>query len=204
MTMITNAFILAGLAFTAFCTGLLSQPFYAVYNLADTTGNIKMVCITGAVAENVLDFISSLLNFRCNDNNGCRKMVDMSRRSFLTVRRFVTIYVTCVVFAAFGVAARMYGEENNREEIYNVMKVVFLLGAGVCAVVTAFSYFKVFRIIRRHQCLVQTNENAVDIAKDKKSIFGILYIFAIFVLSYTPYQCCMLVFLAMQDNRRVI
>lgn len=89
----------------------------------------------------------------------------------------------------------------NLGEIYKVMKAVFLLGAGVCVVVTAFSYFKVFRIIRQHQCLVQTNENAIDITKYKKSIFTILYIFAIFALSYIPYLCCMLFFLAMQDNR---
>lgn len=68
----------------------------------------------------------------------------------------------------------------NLGEIYKVMKAVFLLGAGVCVVVTAFSYFKVFRIIRQHQCLVQTNENAIDITKYKKSIFTILYIFANF------------------------
>ena len=83
----------------------------------------------------------------------------MSRRYLLTVRRVVTIYITSIVFVAFGVAAHMYGGEKNRQEIYNAMNVVFLSGAGVCVVVTAFSYFKVFRIIRQHQCLVQTNEN---------------------------------------------
>ena len=45
--------LLAGLAFTDFCTALLSQPFYAVYKLADITGNIKLVCIAGALTESV-------------------------------------------------------------------------------------------------------------------------------------------------------
>ena len=39
--------LLAGLAFTDFCTGLLTQPFYVVYKLGDLSGNIKMFCIGG-------------------------------------------------------------------------------------------------------------------------------------------------------------
>ena len=31
--------LLAGLAFTDFCTGLLTQPFFALYQWADLTGN---------------------------------------------------------------------------------------------------------------------------------------------------------------------
>ena len=192
--------LLAGLAFTHFCTGLLTQPFYTVYKLADVKGNKKIFCIAGAVAESVGLYFSSL-TFIVMTIMAVERWLHMSRRSLLTVRRVVIIYITCIVFAAFGVAARMYVGEKNRGEIYKIMKAVFLLGAGVCVVVTAFSYLKVFRIIRQHQCLVQTNENAIDIAKYKKSIFTILYIFAIFVLSYIPYLCCILVFLAMQHGR---
>ena len=86
--------------------------------------------------------------------------------------------------------------------IFTAMRVVHLWGLTVGVIVAAFSYFKVFRILRRHQCLVQTNENAINIAKYKKSIFTILYIFAIFVPSYIPYLCSILVFFAMQHYGR--
>ena len=52
--------ILAGLSFTDVCTGLLSQPFYVVYKLADIAGNIKMFCLAGEVAESVAFYLASL------------------------------------------------------------------------------------------------------------------------------------------------
>ena len=55
--------------------------------------------------------------------------------------------------------------------------------------ITGFSYFKVFRIIRHHQSQIQTNRNAIDIDKYKKSVFTICYFLAIFLLSYVPYVC---------------
>ena len=41
--------LLAGLAFTDFCTGLLTEPIFALYQWADLTGNIEMFCITGVI-----------------------------------------------------------------------------------------------------------------------------------------------------------
>ena len=60
-----------------------------------------------------------------------------------------------------------------------------------CVITTTISYFKVFRITRRHQQQqVQANENsrqpAIDIVKYKKSVFSILYILGVFYFSYLP------------------
>jgi len=40
---------------------------------------------------------------------------------------------------------------------------------------------------------VRTNENVIDIEKYKKSIFTILYILVVFLLSYVPSVCCIAV-----------
>ena len=53
-----------------------------------------------------------------------------------------------------------------------------------------FAYYKIYRTIRHHQSQVQTNEKAIDIEKYKKSVFTILYILAIFLLSYVLFVCC--------------
>ena len=188
--------ILAGLSFTDFCTGLLSQPFYVVYKLADIAGNLKMFCLAGAVAESVAVFLASL-KFVVMAITAVERWLHMSRRSLLTVRRLVIFHIASAAFLVITVAAHMYEKEMS-PAVSTVMSVIRLWGLTVGVIATAFSYFKVFRILRRHQCLVQTNENAIDIAKYRKSIFTILYIFAIFVLSYIPYLCCILVFLAMQ------
>ena len=188
--------LLAGLAFTDFCTGLLSQPFFVVYRLAELTGSIKMFCIAGVVTESVALYLSSQ-TFVVLTMVAVERWLHMSRRSLLTVRRVVILYITFAVLLVVIIAARMY--LYNRKEILNVLVAIFLLAGAVFVVVMALSYFNVFRIIRHHQCQVQTNENAIDIEKYKKSIFTILFILAVFILSYIPYICCMLVFLILQD-----
>ncbi len=68
-----------------------------------------------------------------------------------------------------------------------------MIGEALSIFISVFAYFKVFQIIRGHQSQVQTNQNAIDIKKYQKSVFTILYILAIFLLSYVPYVCCLLV-----------
>lgn len=60
--------------------------------------------------------------------------------------------------------------------------------------VTAFAYFKVFQIIRNHRRQIQTNQSNISVRKYKKSVYTLLYIFAIFVLSYAPFLCCSVIF----------
>ena len=63
----------------------------------------------------------------------------------------------------------------------------------VCFTVTSTAYFKVFRIIRRHQHQNHPNDLPQNVAnpainlKYKKSVFSILYIIIIFYVSYFPF-----------------
>ena len=68
----------------------------------------------------------------------------------------------------------------------------------LCVLVTAFAYFKVFQIIRQHQNQVNAHGNTIDITKYKKSTFTILYILAVFVISYFPFFCAQVVLNALQ------
>lgn len=79
------------------------------------------------------------------------------------------------------------------------LRLVSLLASTVVFVVTTFSYYKVYRVIRHHQIGVQANQNAIDILKYRKSIFTILYILALFVLSYVPGWCCLSALSILQD-----
>ena len=187
--------LLAGLAFTDFFTGLVSQPFYVVYKLSDLTGNLRMFCIAGTVTESVALHLS-FLTLVVLTMIAVERWLHMSRRSLFTVRRVVILYATFALLLVFGVTSRMYG--GKKREVLNVLVALYLLAAAACVVVTAFSYFKVFRMIRHHQCQVQTNANAINMEKYKKSIFTILYILAVLISSYIPYLCCMLV-LVLQD-----
>ena len=183
--------LLAGLAFTDFCTGLLTQPFYVVYRLGDLSGNIKMFCIGGVVSESAGYYFSSLTGTMMTII-AVERWLHMSRRSLLTVRRVVTLYIACLLVLLAFFAGQIY-HRSYTNEFFSVFIVLLLLGAALNFSLTLFAYFRVFQIIRQHQSQVQTNQNAIDIKKYKKSVFTILYILTIFLLSYAPFLVCVLV-----------
>ena len=184
--------LLAGLAATDFCTGLLSQPFSVIYKLAEMARNRKLYCIAGLVTESAALYFSSLTVIVIT-MIAVERWLHMSRRSVLTVRRVIVLYITFGVLPILGVAARMYSLYY-QDKIFRSVITFYSLAAALCVLLTAFAYFKVFQIIRRHQNQVQPNENAITMKKYQKSVITILYILAIFVLSYAPYLCIFFVF----------
>jgi len=179
--------LLAGLAFTDFCTGLLTQPFFAVYQWTDLTGNIKIF----SVARVVLNFVAyclSCLTIIVITIMAVERWLHMSRRSLLTMRRVVIIYIISAVLLIVLSAWNIYSLSSTTENV-RAFDVIFLLGVALCFFITGFSYFRGFRVIRNHQSQIQTNRNAIDIDKYKKSVFTICYILAILLVSYVPYVC---------------
>ena len=214
MTVVGNAFILAaiwrnpslrtpsyvllaGLAVTDFFTGLLTQPFFVVYRLAEITGKEKMYCIGALLHEITLQYFSSLTVIVIA-MMAVERWLHMSRRSLLTVRRVVILHITFAVLIIFVVAVNMF-LWYYPSSIRSVLTVIFFSVAVVVVAVVAFAYIKVFQIIRHHQNQIHANDNAIDIKKYKTSIFTILYILMLFFLSYAPYLYCKLVFQILQD-----
>ena len=194
--------LLAGLAFTDFCTGLLSQPFYVMQKSAELTRNTNILCTCGLIAS-IFAHAFFYLTVVVMVMSAAERCLYMSRRSLLTMRRVVIPYIIVVLVVAVFVTCRGYSWRYSSHTSGTALKVILIVAAVVCFGVMAFSYFKVFRIIRHHQIAVQANQNAIDILKYKKSIFTILYIFAIFVLSYLPYVSGELVFYILQPSRDI-
>ena len=189
--------LLAGLALTDFCTGLLSQPFYAAYQWALLAGNRKMICIAGVITQSAGYYFSSLTVIVMTII-AVERWLHMSRRNLLTVSRGAIIYFTFVVLLIAFFACHVYNWSST-DQFFSAFVVIFILGAALCFTLIVFAYFKVFQIIRRYQSQVQTNRIAIDMKKYKKSVFTILYILAIFLLSYVPYVCCLLVVISLDE-----
>ena len=190
--------LLAGLAVTDFCTGLITQPSYAVLRFAViTTGDGKKFCDAKLVADGFGYFFSSL-TVLVMTLMAVERWLHMSRRSLLTVRRVVITFIsfTGLLFlleVAGSIFVTFYG--------HKASKVLLIFGCSMgafCVLVTAFAYFKVFRIIRQHQIQVHAHGNTIEIRKYKKSIFTILYILAVFVIGYFPVFGLQLVLNALQ------
>ena len=190
--------LIAGLAFTDFCTGLITQPVYVANELihledsafkilnASRRFNIEMEAATASCA--VFFSSTSLLIMTLMS---IERWLHMTRRSLVTVRRVLIITAVMLLLpiplAVYRVLSFTTGTQILTLDIYFVS--IFLC----CILVTSVAYFKVFRIIRRHQQQIQANEmshnfgqSSIDFSKYKKSVYTILYILIVFYIGYLP------------------
>lgn len=188
--------LLAGLAFSDFCTGLITQPFDAARRITDQVINQNRNSMSAIVSGSVAYFFASLTVFVMT-LMAVERWLYMSRRSILTVRRVVTIFTTFALLAfpmqAWGLYTRLH-----HKKVFGILATIFFSFGGFLVCLTVIAYFKVFLIIRRHQNQVQTLQNTIAIKKYRKSCFTILYVLAVFVLCYTPYGCVFVTFHALE------
>ena len=115
------------------------------------------------------------------------RWLHMSRRSLVTVRR---AWFSVAVLLLIPIPLVMTFVKDVNSFLFKVATITILL---FCLSLTSVAYFKVFRIIRRHQQQIHANESAqsvvqpaINFQKYKKSVFTILYILAVFYISYLP------------------
>lgn len=184
--------LLAGLAFTDFCTGLISQPFFVanrlIYlvhtrlNSQNTTSWPKFYQTTKPIGDGLATYFTQV-TVSVITLMSIERWLVMTRRSWLTVRR-VCFIVVLLLFLMLPSAVYYYTNESQ----FGIAILLIL-----CIIVTSVSYFNVFRIIRRHQQQIQTNtlaqntaQPAINLEKYKRSVCSILYIIVIFYISYLP------------------
>ena len=178
--------LLAGLAFTDFCTGVISQPFLVANELlsdraTSSSVHLKMRVIGDGCFEYFFNLTMLIVTFM-----SIERWLHMSRRLFLTLRRLHRI-MAVLLFIPIPLVVYRFQEITFA---YLFAGVAFVL---LCLSVTSVAYFKVFRIIRRHQQQICSNEScpsfaqpAINFAKYKKSVFSILYIVVVFYTGYLP------------------
>lgn len=195
--------LLSALAFTDFCKGLITQPFYVtsllicLELLQEINSHLSFLPYAMTIAAGC-GLYFNLLTLLLITLMSIERWLHMSRRSLLTVRLSCIIVAVILVILIPVVVFRLLNFLKKTHEI--VSRTVFFVIILFCIVTTSFAYFKVFRIIRIHQQQVTANEPsqnfgqpAINMAKYKKSVFSILYILVLLFVSYLP----MLVFVGL-------
>ena len=192
--------LLAGLAFTDLCTGLITQPFYvaqALINLIDpdmkSIENGKMFILFKVLAYACVTLFTNMTLLIITFMS-IERWLHMTRRSLITVRRACFIAVFIFFFTIPIVVNRAIYMYNIKEAPRRFISDVFSISIVLfCLTVTSAAYFKVFRIIRRHQQQIHANglsqnvaQPAINFEKYKKSVFSILYILAVFYVGFIP------------------
>ena len=185
--------LLAALAFSDLCTGIIAEPFFVANELIHLVdplinpydqNNWQIFYLTfgnGCIEYffNLALFIITLMSIE--------RWLHMSRRSWLTVRRLYRI-VAVLFFLPIPFAFYIAKDPNSIALYFASISVILF-----CISVTSVAYFKVFRIIRCHQQQIHANESVQNFAqptinfeKYTKSVFSILYILVIFYIGYFP------------------
>ena len=206
--------LLAALAFTDLCTGIIAEPFSAanelilladpLINLLDQNSWPTIYLITRTIGYgcqvyffNLALFIITLMSIE--------RWLHMTLRSWVTVHRLHRI-VTVLFFLPIPFAFYLVKDPNSKAFYFASISVILF-----CISVTSLAYFKVFRIIRCHQQQIHANESAQNFAqpainfeKYKKSVFSILYILVIFYIGYFPVAIAMGLLLFVLENWKMI
>ena len=115
------------------------------------------------------------------------RWLHMTRRSLFSVRR------TFIIVAGVTVISITLALYAGQTLIVTFLYLMFFI------TITSVAYFKVFRIIRRHQQIIEANES-IDFTKYKKSVFTIIYILFVFYIGYLPMAISLLAYLVLNDR----
>ena len=201
--------ILGGLAFCDFCTGLLVQPFLGIGLLlsfvnpgASSDEKDLAMAITGIGFLSASFFGAAVLLLVTLLSN--ERWMHMRRRLLMThCHRNVIVAVIVIVPVSITVsnAVQFRVLESTNKVSFAFIGVFMLL----CYLITFFAYFKIYRIIRQHQQQIRENQSqgfeqsTINLAKYKRSVKSVLYIFTFFSLTFLPVFAVVAFMLSRED-----
>ncbi|XP_068684127.1 high-affinity lysophosphatidic acid receptor-like [Montipora foliosa] len=205
--------LLSGLAFSDFCTGLIVQPLLGLlfFLFLDESGvvdaqkhlNAYIVTYVGLMSETFFSKVESILLTLLS----IERWLHMSRRSLMMTphRRCLAVTLLLVVPAFFVVSNVVQYLRRGRLSV--ALTIINFVVIVLCYLITSFAYYKLYRIIRQHQQQVQGNQSsqnfgqpAINLAKYKRSVKSMLYIFALFSVTLTPVVVGMAFLLSRAEN----
>ncbi len=205
--------LLSGFAFTDLCTGLIAQPFSAAATLTNVANSreqddrsLLYITLDTIGDSSAIYFIS--ITVLLITLMSIERWLHMSRRSLVTSRLgcFTVIMLLLIPIPIIVYRVLLNGNESYETHIY-AMAMTLLFS---CYLTTSFAYFKVYRIILRHQQQVQANETsqnfgrqAIDLAKYKKSVASMLYIVALFSFCFIPFIFSSGLYIGISNNFEV-
>ena len=89
--------LLAGLAFTDLCTGLIIHPLYITYMMSDLNNNQTLLCLTGVLIS-ILGAYFLFISFGTMTLMSVERWLLMKHRTFFTIRR-VCVFFTILLCA---------------------------------------------------------------------------------------------------------
>ena len=187
--------LLSGLALSDLGVGLIGQPTFVGFIIVHMQRN----CHLFYQLLNIYLFIGSVLS-HVTFLTLCAVTFErfLALKIYLRYRELVTVRQTLLLLGSIWIGALVetvwFLKHPSTAEIFSV----------ACTVLLAFStlwcYFKIFQIVRHHQSQIQSQaqisqlysggqNSMLNIARYRKSIRSMQYIFSLFLISYLPWVC---------------
>ncbi|XP_078354481.1 adenosine receptor A3-like [Oculina patagonica] len=190
-----SSVLLFSLALSDFATGVFVQPLFVVHSISSLTANFSVYCISGAIVYPVgvcLAFVSLSAITAISFDRYLALALHLRYAAIVTVSRVIKLVLLAIIFLSPVSIYAWFSQEN----WFQMAALCLFVILGAVAIITIpFSYYRIFKILRRHQKQIR-NQNSVasrmqgilqvDVSKYKRSVFTILYVLGAILLSYLP------------------
>ena len=175
------------LAASDLLVGLICQPFFVAYQIAELANNFSAYCILRMI-QNISSWttagVSLLILSQVSVDRLLALTFHLRYNTIVTVPRVMKIaaflWTTCIT----GVMLRFWVRN------WIIIPLVVLL---LTFLVTALSTLKIFQIVRRHQRQISQQQQSVqmntcNVLKCRKSAVTVLYVYGLFLTFYLPFS----------------
>ena len=171
--------------------GLICQPFFVAYQIAELTDNFSAYCILRMI-QNISGWITTGVSFGTLSGVSIDRLLALTLHlrynTIVTVQRIVRAVCVFWILSIAVVMVRFWIRP----------WIIFPFAVVVASfVVTTLSTLKIFQIIRRHQRQMTQQQQSVQsstinaMIKCRKSAVTVLYVYGLFVILYLPFCATM-------------
>ena len=185
--------LLCCLAISDLVVGLISQPAFVIYKVAEIKGYFKVYC-----TARMLQSCSGWLSSAVSGLTMCAISVDrylalklhLRYTAVVTVTRVLVTVIGLWLFCATSISLRFVMVN---VELWNAIPIALFVSCLFVTVVTCAKVFQIVRLHRRqiHDWLELTahfhGRSAVEVARHEKSALTILYLLGTFLLCFVPF-----------------
>ena len=182
------------LAASDLLVGLVCQPFFVAYKIAELGNDFSVYCalrMIQSLSSWTTSGASLLILSGVSIDRLLALTLHLRYNTVVTVARVLQTAVFLWIFATAAVMLRFWIRN------WIIVPVVITL---LTFLVTTVSTFKIFHIVRRHQRQISQQQqnldypqcNTVNMLKCKKSTVTVLYVYGLFLIFYFPFCVTML------------
>ena len=179
--------LLSCLAAADFLVGLVCQPFFVAYKMAEIANNLSVYC-TLRMIYNIPSWITTGVSLVTLSLVSVHQLLALTLHlrynTIVTVPRVFQISAGVWILSITGITSRFYVRHWLAIPAATLLLTFF---------VTALSTLKIFQIVRKHQRQISLQEqsvqsNTINMLKCRKSAVTVIYVYGLFVIFYLPFH----------------